>query len=141
MGDDFEVMSLSNLRDTFRCFQAEIEKLRAERDALRKRLVVDEAMVERAKIALDVWPADEMDGCHYDIAHPLRSQTLGDILLEAGVLSKPFYQTPPGGELTIPHEPLRMTIERLADYYKAQQGPPWTAYEWKIWGRHRSEMV
>ena len=46
-----------------------------------------------------------------------KSQTLGDILIESGVLPKPFYQTPPGGEPTIPHEPPRMTREGRADAY------------------------
>ena len=55
--------------------------------------------------------------------------------------NKPFYQTPPGGEPVIPHEPPRMTIERLADDYRELQwfSSPWC--EWHEWERYRDEMV
>ena len=54
---------------------------------------------------------------------------------------KPFYTTPPGGEPTIPREPPRMTIERLADDYREVQwfSSPWC--EWHEWERYRDEMV
>jgi len=87
-------------------------------------------------------------------SHPLQELTpANDAALQESVYDcyqggplkpRPFYQTPPGGEPVIPHEPPRMTIDGLADEYKEMQQcaarmPPWI--EWYEWQYYRGRMV
>jgi len=81
-------------------------------------------------------------------SHPLDEKIMAARMAELDRAKKwmaenqTFYQTPPGGEPIIPHEPPRMTIERLADNYRKRQAPRGARlFGWRYWECYRDEMV